>query len=1112
MATVAHHPKGVQVPFTKTSSRAKITPLPGPPCHGTQLGLGPWVTMLSKIEWAYALGGKLKAPREARPKRPCSGVRPPSGRTYDRGDAGGHRRQRQPRYRAATLSHLFVPVRSSAPARRTEGSSRESPQTLAMVMPVAAAGDPLLVRNTCIMAHVDHGKTTLADHLVAYGSGGGLLTPKWAGQARFMDHLPEERARAITMKSAAVALRHGAHRVHLIDSPGHLDFCSEVSAAARLADSALILVDVVDGVHVQTHAALRKAFAERLRPCLVLNKLDRLITELRLEPEEAYRRLSYIVAQVNSVYSDLRSGSYFSSLLDGPAPTQDVDDEDAFVPQKGNVVFACARDGWGFRIHDFAALYAQAHPDMTSRLLGGLWGAYCWDKKHKKVVGKDTMASMTNQQPMFAEFVLKPLWKAYKEGLKENGASWLRDQVVSRYSLKVSQRELQNKEPEKVLQAVLKAWLPLAETVMTMLVDCTPDPIAAQRFRVPKLMPKRELVSGVAAEHVSIVADADKVRRCVKACSTSARAPVVVFVSKMFGLAYKDLPSSGVDGELLNHTTNGSDDECFLAFARVFSGVLRAGQKVFVLSPMYDPLKGDITGKHLKEVELQHLYEMQGQDLRAVASVGAGNLVAIQGLGDHIMKTATLSSTRNCWPFASMMFQVSPLLKVAIEPSNLTDLGAFVNGLRLLNQADPLVECTQENGQYLLAAAGNVHLELCIKNLKERFAKNVEVNVSEPLVSFKETIQGGVGLKESLKGPQEFVARTAPDGKFAVRVKVIRLPDALIKVLEENEKLLSQTIEGQTARSNTATGLQLSQDDGRSVEKLRQHMLSAIIDCELEGISSQVDKVKLEHYRKTLLGYLQRIWALGPSQTGPNLLLSPNVRSSSGATTSQDGREGILVCGTCHISEKLGFTSEGFVVLLTVPLLPNPRILDLPLPDPSPSPRLPAPPLLPDPPAAFFSPSLFSDTKNPQPCPHPPASSPPAAARAAQSKGANDDTAREDGAGRGYHGCRRYRSTSRRSVASGRGQPRWREGGGASVAHLGDRGERTGTTTGGRPQLPSLLRLALIVEQIILNISELDRDLYNLEKSIYLGMQDQVYLMSFYRIVHVLWSMVRIWS
>ncbi|CAM0902570.1 unnamed protein product [Alopecurus aequalis] len=779
-------------------------------------------------------------------------------------------------------------------------------------MVMAAAGDPRLVRNTCIMAHVDHGKTTLADHLVAYGSDGGLLAPKWAGQARFMDHLPEERARAITMKSAAVALRHGAHRVHLIDSPGHLDFCSEVSAAARLADSALVLVDAVDGVHVQTHAALRKAFAEGLRPCLVLNKLDRLITELRLEPQQAYDRLHRIVAQANSIYSDLRSGSYFSSLLDGPVPAQEADDgdEDAFVPQKGNVVFACARDGWGFRIHDFAALYAQAHPDMASKLLAGLWGPYYWDKKKKKVVGKkEAMAGMTNQQPMFVELVLKPLWKAYEEGLNEvDGATW-RAQLVSKYKLKVSLPELQNKEPKDSLKAVMRAWLPLAEKVMAMLVECTPDPITAQRFRISGLMPERELPPGVAAEHAGIVAEADKVRRCVAACSTSPRAPVVVFVSKMFGLRYEELPRTGVDGELLNHTTGAADEECFLAFARVFSGVLHAGQKVFVLSPMYDPLKGDTTGKHLKEVELQHLYEMQGSNLKAAASVGAGNVVAIQGLGNQIMKTATLSSTRNCWPFASMMFQVSPLLKVAIEPSNLADLGAFANGLRLLNQADPLVECTEQNGQYLIAAAGEVHLELCIKNLKERFAKGVELNVSEPLVSFKETIQGeGVGLMESLKGPQEFIERTAPDGKFAVRVKVIRLPDALTKVLEENENFLCQTIEGKTTRSSGSIGLQCSPDDGRSVAQLRQHMLSAI-DSELEAISVQVDKVKLERYRNTLLGYLQRIWALGPSQVGPNFLLSPDVKSSGGAITNQDGSEGILVCGTCHVSENLGFVS-----------------------------------------------------------------------------------------------------------------------------------------------------------------------------------------------------------
>lgn len=338
---------------------------------------------------------------------------------------------------------------------------------------------------------------------------------------------------------------------------------------------------------------------------------------------------------------------------------------------------------------------------MTRKLLGGLWGPYYWDKTNKKVLGeKEAMAMCSSKklQPMFVEFVLKPLWKVYDHGLKEeDAASWLCDHVVKAFNLNVSTRELlQRKEDPKVaLQAVLRAWLPLAETVMTMLVDCTPDPVAAQAFRVVKLMPPRELAPGVAAEYAGIVAEADKVRRCVAACSISARAPVVVFVSKMFALPYNMLPLRGPDGELLNHSQEtGESDECFLAFARVFSGVLHAGQKVFVLSPMYDPVRGDTPGKHLKEVELQYLYEMLGQGLRPVASVGAGNVLAIQGLGTHIMKTATLSSTRNCWPFASMVFQVSPMLKVAIEPSNPTDLRAFVKGLDLLNRADPFVEYT----------------------------------------------------------------------------------------------------------------------------------------------------------------------------------------------------------------------------------------------------------------------------------------------------------------------------------------------------------------------------------------------------------------------------------
>ncbi|KAF8693351.1 hypothetical protein HU200_038740 [Digitaria exilis] len=744
-----------------------------------------------------------------------------------------------------------------------------------------------------------------------------------------MDHLPEEQRRAITMKSSSVALVHahpatGAHhRVHLIDSPGHADFCSEVSAAARLSDSALVVVDAAKGVRVQTHAALRQAFVERLRPCLVLNKLDRLITDLLLSPDDAYARLRRILAEVNSFYSALRSGSYFSSLLhddddDGRRRENgdgDDDDEDAFHPHKGNVFFACARDGWGFRIDRFADLYAKKTGASKANLLRGFWGPYYVDKEKKAVLPlrkESTGSSSTgadHQQPPFVQNVLKPLWKVYQRGLTPNSGEWMQRNVVSVFDLKVSPRELHSKDPKVSLHAVLRAWLPLAESVMEMLVECTPDPVAAQAFRVPRLMPERRAVADGDSGCASIVAEAERVRSCVAACSTSATAPVVVFVSKMFAVPYTMLPSKGLNGELLNHNNQGQhsepepEEECFLGFARVFSGVLRAGQKVFVVSPLYDPVKGDAaaSGKHAQEVELQCLYQMLGQDLVPIDSVAAGNVVAIQGLGQHVLKSATLSSTKNCWPFSSMTFQVSPMLKVAVEPSNPADLGALVKGLKLLNQADPLVVYTvSQRGEHVLAAAGQVHLERCIKDLQDRFAK-VQLEVSKPLVSFRETIQGaGVGLMGSMKTEQQSAERSTPNGRFTVRVQVSRLPNALTKVLAESEELLGQIIEGGCS--------QFPQDGDDSAATLRHRLIGAI-ESELEEISEQVEKEKLDRYRKTLLGYLQRIMALGPSHVGPNFLLLPDLKSSFGVTTSQNGRKGILVSSRCHISERLGFVS-----------------------------------------------------------------------------------------------------------------------------------------------------------------------------------------------------------
>ncbi|MCK4436046.1 GTP-binding protein, partial [Candidatus Bathyarchaeota archaeon] len=193
------------------------------------------------------------------------------------------------------------------------------------------------IRDIGIIAHIDHGKTTMTDSLLTEA---GLLSPKIAGEARALDYLEEEQKRGITIKTANISLLHEEkgtpYLINLIDTPGHVDFTGKVTRALRAIDGVVVVVDAVEEVMVQTETVTRQALNERAKPVLFINKVDRLIKELRLGPQEIQEKLARIIRDFNNLIA-----------LYGE---QDQKKRWKVEAGNGTVAFGSALHRWGFTV------------------------------------------------------------------------------------------------------------------------------------------------------------------------------------------------------------------------------------------------------------------------------------------------------------------------------------------------------------------------------------------------------------------------------------------------------------------------------------------------------------------------------------------------------------------------------------------------------------------------------------------------------------------------------------------------------------------------------------------------------------------------------------------
>lgn len=568
-------------------------------------------------------------------------------------------------------------LRRPTPRPGTSVSPAPTRVTKDQILPLLS--QPARLRNICILAHVDHGKTTLSDSFIASN---GIISRRQAGKLRYLDSRDDEQARGITMESSAISLLYGrapgdTFLVNLIDSPGHVDFCGQVVTATQLCDGALVILDVIEGICTQTLAVLRQAKRENLHTILILNKLDRLKTELKMTPGEATAYLHHLLGQMNETIR-----TQFNSKWN-------------YDPSTGNVLFASATDGWAFGVHELTRFYAnqkgmQIVPEQW-------WGeGFTWDPKDKCMIARSG-----NRPSVFAQLAIDPIWRIYDLDLVDTPGinkvcKGLGVTLLRRESIK-DNRQLQN--------SIVSTWLPLADCIFSALVDHLPDPL----FASPHYNNNME------------ESETTELEMSLQGLSISEK-EVLVYVSKLFV----------GDGKLLG-------------MARCFTGTLRVGDTVKVLLPKHS---GKVGEEPPQEYVVEELFLLKGRDLEPLETVYPGCVFGIGGdLHKLIYKSATLSTRSDIPAFDYGIPRDAPLIQVAVQPSVLADYEKIASGLKVLCQADPCAETfiRPESGEYVLAVAGELHLEQCLKDLKERFAK-VDLVVSPPLVSFRETILGGASI------------------------------------------------------------------------------------------------------------------------------------------------------------------------------------------------------------------------------------------------------------------------------------------------------------------------------------------------------------------------------
>ena len=644
---------------------------------------------------------------------------------------------------------------------------------------------PTLIRNVAIVGQLHHGKTVFVDTLVQ-----ATMKDAWdpSKEVRYTDIRKDEQDRELSIKSTAVSLvlegaKSKSYLLNVLDCPGHVNFSDESTAALRAADGVAVVVDAVEGVMLGTDRVIRHALQARLPLCLIINKMDRLVLELKLPPQDAYFKLVQILEEINNIIA---------------ANSADATTLQRLSPELGNVCFSSGQHGWSFTLESFASLYCARHPASglnSDDLAKRLWGDWYWNEAKNTL----TKAKPSNSSPRtFVQYVLEPLYKIYAQIVGETPEDLVA--VFKQLKLKLTQSEVHS-DPRPLLKLALSRFFGKPRGFVDMVVKHVPSPVEGAAMKVSSTY------TGYMTSSI-----AESMRGC------RSDGPLMCNVVKLY---------------------NNPEGNKFLALTRIYSGSINVGQRVKVLGESYTHEDDE----DMSVVEVTGICASVGRFFIEVSRAVAGNWVLLEGVDGPVKKTATITdtATEDAHIFKPLVFDNSSVMKIAVEPFQPSDLPKMVEALRRINKSYPLVTTkVEESGEHVILGTGELYLDCLMHDLRHLYS-DIEVKVSDPVVSFCETV----------------------------------VDSSAINCFAET-----------TNKKNKLTMLAEPLDHGLSS------------DIELGRVSIDWDKKKIGDFFKGKYDWdllsARSIWAFGADSNGPNLLLNNTLPSAVDQTLLNTVKESVI--------------------------------------------------------------------------------------------------------------------------------------------------------------------------------------------------------------------------